>query len=85
MAIVLSKPLFTAVAPQASLLPFSSAGVLEQLFLRLLFHFGCMYTDCILLPGLVMCHTCNGESSLSEKENLVIVQVLDKMHEKAQD
>lgn len=87
VAIVLSKPLFTAVLPQASLLPFSSsAGILEQLFLRLLFHFGSMYIDCILLPGLnLMSHTCRGEGSLSKKEYLVVVQVLDKMHKKAQD
>lgn len=86
VAVVLSKPLFTAVPPQASLLPFSSAGILEQLFLRLLFHFGCMYIDCILPPGLSLTsHTCHGESSLSKKEYLVVVQVLDKMHEKPQD
>lgn len=45
-----------------------------------------MYMDCILLPGLnLTSHTCHGESSPSRKEYLVVVQVLDKMHEKAQD
>lgn len=87
VAIVLSKPMLTAVPPQASLLTFSSsAGILEQLFLRLLFHFGCIYIHSILLCGLnLTSHTCHGESSLSKKEYLVVVQVLDKMHEKAQD
>lgn len=45
-----------------------------------------IYVDCILLCGLsLMSHTCRGESSLSKKEYLVAIQVLDKMHEKAQD
>lgn len=80
-------PLQALVHCTSSLLPFSSsAGILEPLFLRLLFHFGCMYVDCVPLPGLnLTSHTCHGESSLSKKEYLVVVQVLDKMHEKAQD
>lgn len=87
MTIVLSKPSFTALPPPASLLPFSSsAGILEQLCLRLVFHFECMYIDCILLPGLSLTsHTCHGEGNLSKKEYLVVVQVLDEMLEKAQD